>query len=211
MERGGEQASSGRLVLRFVVGTTEVAWDRLVAALRVFEQGRASSGEILSRPPLAPRHVLLGALCAAPAGLQSALARARPLAERTGRVAGRGLRALTRLPGGSRLQAASSAALARTLTQIARWAEAGLQEEMASRSLARSALPELFELAMARLADSPDLQGLLQEQTQGLTAAAMNRLREYSQGADQAAQGLVSRLLHRGPGPAPHRPALARP
>lgn len=210
MEHGDGQASSGRLVFRFVLGTAEVAWERLVAALRVFEEGRARAGETLLRPPLAPRHVLVGALCAAPAGLQSALARARPLAERTGQVAGRSLRALTRVPGGKRLQAASSAAAARTLTQIARWAEAGLQEEIAGRALARAVLPALFELAMARLADSPDLQELLQEQSEGLTAAAMNRLRAYSQGADQAAQGLASRLLHRGPEPAPHRPALAR-
>jgi hypothetical protein len=81
---------------------------------------------------------------------------------------------------------------------------------MASRSLARAALPDLFELGMARLADSPELQELLQEQTEGLTSAAMNRLRAYSQGADQAAQGMVSRLLGRQPARR-HRPALSRP
>jgi hypothetical protein len=154
--------------------------------------------------------VLLGALCAAPSGLRSTLARARPLAEKTGRVASRGLRSLSRVPGGPRLRAALHETRVRTQTQLARWAAAGLQEEMASRSLASAALPDLFELAMARLADSPDLQELLQEQSQGLTAAAMDRLRAYSQGADQAAQGLASRLLNRGPRRA-GRPALLRP
>jgi hypothetical protein len=210
MEDGGEQVSSGRLVLRFVVGTAEVAGGRLAAALRVLGERRAGCGETLPWPTLTSRHVLLGALCSAPAGLQSAVARARPLAERANRVAGRGLRSLARLPGGRRLQAACHEARARTETQIARWAMAGLQEEMAARSLARTALPQLFEVAIARLTDSPDLQELLQEQSQGLTAAAMKRLREYSQGADQAAQGLASRLLHRGPARAP-RTALSRP
>jgi hypothetical protein len=210
MERGGEQVSSGRLVLRFVLGTAEVATERLAAALRVLEERRASLGEIVPSPAAAPRHVLLGALCSAPAGLRSALDRARPLADGTGRVAGRGLRSLARLPGGNRLLAAGREARSRALTQIARWAAVGMQEEMAARSLARTALPEMFELAMARLADSPDLQEFLQEQSEGLTAEAMQRLRSYSHDADQAAQGLVSRLLHRGPGRA-HRPALARP
>jgi hypothetical protein len=210
MERGDEQVSSGRLLLRFVVGTAEVTGGRLAAALRVFEERRASSEGTVTWPALAPRHVLLGALFSAPAGLHGALARARPLAERTGRAAGRGLRALARLPGGSRVQAAWQEAGARTRAQIGRWAVVGLQEEVAARSLALTALPELFELAMARLADSPDLQEFLQEQSQGLTAAAMDHLRGYSQDADQAAQGLMSRLLHRGPASA-RRPALASP
>jgi hypothetical protein len=191
-----------------ILGTAEVAGERLVAALRLFDERRSSSGETLAWPAVAPRHVLVGALSSAPAGLRRAMARARPLAERTGRVAGRGLRSLARLPGAGRLQTASHEARARARTQLARWAAAGLQEEMASRSLARAVLPELFELGMARLADSPQLQELLQEQSEGLTAAAMNRLRAYSQGADQAAQGMVSRLLGRQPA---RRPALSRP
>jgi hypothetical protein len=85
---------------------------------------------------------------------------------------------------------------------------AGQREEAAARSLAQTALPQLFELAMSRLADSPDLQELLQEQSQGLTAAAMESLRERSRGADQAAQGLASRLLRRRRAA---RPALAGP
>jgi hypothetical protein len=210
MERKDEQVSSGRLALRFAVGTAEIAGERLAAALRVFEERRARGGEPVAFPPVAPRHVLLGALCAAPAGLQRALARARPLAERTGQVASDGLRWLARVPGGRRLEEATRAARARALIQIARWAAAGVREEMAARSLARTALPEVFELAMARLADSPDLQELLKDQSEGLTVAAMNRLREYSQGADQAAQGLASRLLHRGPRAA-GRPALSQP
>ena len=209
MERGGAQISSGRLVFRFAVGAAEVAGERLAASLRVFEELRARSGETLPPPVLAPRHVLLGALCAAPAGLRGALARARPLAARTGRAADRGLRSLARVPGGWRMQVAYDQARARALTRLARWAQAGMQEEMAARSLARTAIPELFELATATLADSPDLQELLQEQSQGLTTAAMNRLRDYSQSADQAAQGLASRLLRREPGPN-HRRALLR-
>jgi hypothetical protein len=206
----GDRVSSSRLVLRFVVGTAEIVVERLSAALRVFEERCASSTETLPWPTLAPRHVLLGALSAAPAGLQSALTRARPLADRVSRTAGRGLQSLGRVPGGKRLQAACHDASARTRTQIARWAMAGLQEEMAARSLARTALPELFELTMARLADSPDLQELLQDQTQGLTAAAMNRLRAYSEGADRAAQGFLSRLLRREPTRTP-RPVLSSP
>jgi hypothetical protein len=206
MERGGEQGSSGWLVLRFLLGTAEMTRERLVAALRVLEQSSAEQPQ--SWLPLAPRHVLLGALSAAPAGLRSAAARARPLAERSGRMASRGLQSLARIPGGQRVQAACHDARVRTLAQLARWAVAGQREEAEARSLARTALPELFELAMSRLADSPDLQELLQEQSQGLTAAAMERLREQSRGADQAAQRLASRLLRRRRAA---RAALARP
>src|SRR5690349_16788817 len=118
MERGAEQGSSGRLVFRFVVGTAELTGERLAAALRVLDERRVGSDALFAGTPLAPRHILLGALCAAPAGLQSAVARARPLAERTGQVATRGLRALARLPGGPRMEAAYRQARARAWTQI---------------------------------------------------------------------------------------------
>jgi len=98
MERRDEQVSSGRLLLRFVVGAAEVTGGRLAAALRLFDERRASAGGPVAWPAVAPRHVLLGALFSAPAGLHGALARARPLAEKTTRAAGRGLRAVARLP-----------------------------------------------------------------------------------------------------------------
>jgi hypothetical protein len=208
MERGGEDGSSGRLTLRFVVGTVELVAERLAMALRVFDERRATCGETLA-PPVAPRHVLLGALSSAPAGLQRLLARARPLAVRTSRRAGRSLHALARLPGGKRLEAACHDVVGRTAMQVARWAVVGQQEELAARSLARTALPDLFELAMARLADSPELEELLEEQTEGLAGTAVNVLREQSRGVDRAVQGWASRLL-RGSGGSRH-PALPRP
>src|SRR5262245_25908894 len=129
MARGGEQDSSGWPMLRFLLGAAEMTHGRLVAALRVLEEQRGSQQETLSWPTLAPRHVVLGALCAAPAGLKSAAARARPLAERTGRMASRGLQSLARVPGGRRVQAACHDARVRTLAQLARWAVAGQREE----------------------------------------------------------------------------------
>ncbi len=80
---------------------------------------------------------------------------------------------------------------------MASWAEAGRREEHGGRALAREALSGYYELAMARVADSPELKHVIAEQSESLAASAVTTLRDGSARADDAVESVARRLLPR--------------
>jgi hypothetical protein len=83
--------------------------------------------------------------------------------------------------------------------RLARWAAVGRLERDESRAVARAALTMLRETMLARVSESPDLKGVIREQSAGIAVTAVTELRERSAQIDDLAEGAVSRLLGRGP------------
>ena len=158
--------------------------------------------------PLNLRHAALGLLSDAVGGVSRAPARVRarwshlaastrrpgaPLA-RLGKVMGR-------LPG-------VPSALGRLRgwrndgrKRLANWAEVGRREEAQSRALAFDALTVLRENMLARVSESPDLKGVIREQSEGIAVTAMSALRERSARADDLAERTVERFFRGGRNP----------
>jgi hypothetical protein len=193
-EYEGEPAP-GRLLLRFAIGVAELGEEGLAAALRRFEAARVATAPAEPPAPSSGRHVLLGALCAAPDWLSRKLhphptlvPRARPASQLARRT-----------PGIARAHRYVEQLGARARAQLGRWAETGTREEQAGRDLARLAVGVMFEDAMTRIAQSPELKHVIEEQSEGLTSSAMSDLRESSARADQVVESVARRLLRRRP------------
>jgi hypothetical protein len=191
------ELTSSRLIFRFLVGGTELAGEWLGAALRALEE--------LPPPPTAqgradvvPSHrvadVLVGALSSAlrwrpPGGGVAAASRGAALATQ------RGLRLLSLVPGAGIVKRQYRDLRVGIDDQVRRWGEEGAREALAGRRLARLATPSFFELVMARLADSPELRGVIEEQSVGVAAASVAELRDRSEAADRAVQRVVDRIV----------------
>jgi hypothetical protein len=192
------ELTSARLIFRFVVGGTALAEEWLAAALRALEElppPESPTGTV-EAAPTGPRAVLIGAV--------SSALRWRPPAERLGPasrgaalVTRRGLRLLSRAPGGSYVQRHYRELRGELDEQLQRWAEEGARESLAGRRLARLATPSFFELVVGKLAASPELRGVIEEQSAGLAASSVAELRDRSEIADRVVERFVRRLLHR--------------
>ena len=200
-------AGPARLLLRFSLGAAELAGEGLARTLRLLAgaadgsappQGADTDGAAAKADGPALRHVAIGALDAAPGWLRQVVEHARLPGGASARVlARRGSRLLDRLPGGRRLRADYAELRARATLQLERWAAVGQIEESAARALARATLDGLFELGAARLADSPALRRVIEEQSQGLTSSAIAELRDRSARADRAVEAIARRLTGR--------------
>jgi hypothetical protein len=193
---GPEEPSAGRLVFRFAVGGSSLLAEWLASALRAIDQlpVPADAASVVVRANA--RAVLVGALSSA-MRWRPPLAPLEAAARRTGRVTGRGLRLLARLPGAGLARRRYDRARARVAAQLVRWAEEGAREELAGRRLAHLATPSFFELAVARLADSPELKLVIEEQSSGLAASSVAELRDRSEHADRAIERVVRRVFRR--------------
>jgi hypothetical protein len=120
---------------------------------------------------------------------------------RTAPLARRAFALARRAPGASRVTARIDVWRARGEDQLALWAATGRRETADGRSLARGVLTTLRESAFARVSDSPDLKRVIREQSEGIAVTAVGELRERSARADRLAEGVVRRLLGRGPEP----------
>jgi hypothetical protein len=190
---------AGRLLLRFAVGAAELGIEGLAAALRQFEVERLAAPPVEPPAPLSGRHVVIGALCDAPAWLAHQLHPTRglmPVRREQGRWA-RLARLARRAPGVAQATRYAEALEARGRAQLARWAELGAHEEQAGREIARLAIGVMFENAMSHVAESPELKQVIEEQSQGLTRSAMNDIRETSARADRLVESVARRLLGR--------------
>jgi hypothetical protein len=196
-EYEGEPAPS-RLLLRFAIGVAELGGEGLAAALRRFEAARMAAPPVEPQAPTSGRHVLLGALCTAPDWLSHKL-HPHPTLVPKARPASRLTRLARRTPGVARAHRYVESLGARARAQMGRWAETGVREERAGRDLARLAMGVLFENAMTRVAESPELKHVIEEQSQGLTSSAMGELRESSARADGLVESVADRLLRRRP------------
>ena len=197
-EDGSERALSARLLLRFAIGLAELGGERLTAVLRGFETARLAAPSVEPPAPVSGRHVVLGALCAAPDWLSHKL-HPNPSLVPVRRPGNRLGRLVRRAPGMARARRYAAALGARTQAQLARWAEAGVHEEQAGRDLARRATRQIFANVMAQVAESPELQQVIEQQSGGVTTSAMNDLRESSARADKMVESVAGRLLHRRP------------
>jgi len=200
MDGGGHP---GRLCFRFAIGVVELAGEGLVTSLRVFEETRQAAVDAdidETLPSVRARHVFIGAAAAAPAWLARSLRRrAGPprVLEPRRPSSSRARRLLARAPGVERAGRGYVALRARVGAQLASWAEAGRREEHGGRSLAREALNGYYELAIARIADSPELKQVIAEQSQSLAESAVTTLRDGSARADAAVESVARRLLPR--------------
>jgi hypothetical protein len=198
------QVSAARLVFRFAVGGTGLLVEWMGSALRAIDE---LPTPVDAGPPRVEtgahvgRSVVVGALSSAmrwrPPPTQLGKA-----ARSTGHATRRGLRMLARLPGAGVVQRRYGRAHDELAAQLRRWAEEGGREERAGRRLARLATPSFFELAVARLADSPELKTVIEEQSGGLAASSVTELRERSEAADSVVERVVRRVLGRRPAPA---------
>jgi hypothetical protein len=184
--------------LRFAIGVAELGGEGLAAALRRFEAARVASPPVDRLAPASGRHVLLGALCTAPDWLSRKL-HPHPTLVPKPRPVGRWTRLMRRAPGVAQAHRYAEAVGARAQAQLGRWAELGAREEQAGRDLARLAVGVMFENAMNRVAQSPELKQVIEEQSGGLTSSAMGELRESSARADQVVESVARRLLRRRP------------
>jgi hypothetical protein len=190
------EPTPGRYLFRFVVGGAALAGDWVAAALRAIDQ---LSEPAEGRPALArddARAVVIGALSAA---LRWRMPKPRPRSvwRNAGRPIRTGRRILARLPGARLATRPYRRLQERIIVRLRRWGEEGAREDLAGRRLARVATPAFFELAVARLAQSPELKTVIEEQSEGLAASSVAELRERSEHADRTVEGVVSRLLRR--------------
>jgi hypothetical protein len=190
------KATPSRYLFRFVVGGTALTGDWLDAALRAIEQLSDPTDEppTLTRSDL--RAVLIGALSAA-LRWRLPVAPRRSVWRAVGRPISNGARMLARVPGAGIATRPYRRLHDRVADRLRRWGEEGAREDRAGRRLARVAVPAFFELAVAYLAESPELRMVIQEQSEGLASSSVNELRDRSELADRLVERVVRRLLLR--------------
>jgi hypothetical protein len=203
MDREG-RVSGGRLLFRFGVGATELAGERLVAALRTIETLMADADAVAdggtepeAEAELRLRHAVLGALAALPGWADAAIARGRRASSSAFDVAMRGRGLVFHAPGARRARLRLAELRAAVDARLARWAEEGRREEQAGRAMASVALRALSEEAVAAVAESPELKRVIAEQSEGITVSAVAGLRQRSARADRFAEAVARRLLGR--------------
>jgi hypothetical protein len=91
---------------------------------------------------------------------------------------------------------------------LARWIEDGRIEETPSRQLASRTYVELVDEFIDKLAENPQLQAVITEQSIGVASDMRDEVRERTVTADNLMEGLVRRILRRTPraelpGPSP--------
>jgi hypothetical protein len=142
-------------------------------------------GTVAPLPPAAPsaRHALLGALLTAAAHARRDGARLSAMTAAAARWARRSSRA-------RRL-------LERAQRRVDAWTELGRREETEARALALSLGEDLVRVALAVIAESPEVRAVVHEQSAGLTESALASLRDRSAQADDRAAALGQRVLGR--------------
>jgi len=194
---GEGRVSAARLLFRFGIGTTELAGERLIAALRELDSVMPDvAAEGAPERTLRLHHALLGAVTSLPAWARVTLARRRA-ARSMSRRGANGRRLASRLPGADRIRQRYEMLLARVEAQLVRWALAGRREELAGRALAETAIREASHELVSAVAESPELKRVIAEQSEGLGTSAMAELRESTARADALAERVTRRFLRR--------------
>jgi hypothetical protein len=195
---GEGRVSGARLLFRFGVGATELAGERLIAALQALDallpgvdDTRAPNGA------LGLRDALLGALSALPGWARDAMARGQvAVLPARDRIA-QGRRLVSRLPGARRARRRYDNAIARARAQLGGWALAGRRERQAGRDLAVTAIDFAAHELVTSVAESPELKRVIAEQSESLGRSAMTELREGAARGDSIAERAARRLLGR--------------
>jgi hypothetical protein len=184
-----------RPALRFLIGVGSLSADWIRGAMEFVSRrpagapplppGRAESQaalETIATQP-APRRAAAARLPGRLARRAAArLARTRPARRVTARVAG----AVTRARGRARFELGRLAVVAR-------------DEERRGREVAEPALQKMFDDACTRLAESGAIRQLVREQSVGLTASAIARLRAWAADADDTVERVTTGVFRRRP------------
>jgi hypothetical protein len=178
-----------RLMARLMLGSAALGGTRLVQALHVLDRTPAETWLPAPRPSW--RHAVIGAALEAPRWMSRARERARPVTRGAVRWGVRGWRMVRWLPGADRAGRVWQGWRGRA----AAWAESGWREEIAARALARATGAASVELAMAVIAESPDVRQAIEDQSTGVARSALSDLREGGQRADELAERIARRLM----------------
>ena len=200
-DAGARALPAGRLMFRFGVGLARLSGGGLTAALRALDAspiaagGTAPPAGVADRPT--PFHAFVGALVSAPAAFAALRARVAGRLSRARRLARRGGRLLAAAPGTRRLLVRAEAWRARTALRLAALSVVGAREEAEGLALARAAVQGLFEVGLAEVAASPEIERVIREQSQGLAVSALATLRDRSARADGLVEGAAGRFFGR--------------
>lgn len=82
---------------------------------------------------------------------------------------------------------------------LARWIADGRRQEQPSRDLARRTYTEVLDEFIDRLAENPELQDLITQQSIGVASEVRDEVRERTVTGDSLVEGLVRRILRRSP------------
>ena len=88
-------------------------------------------------------------------------------------------------------------------TEVAQWVDRGRVESARSRALAQTALDDAVDTSVGQVAQNPELQDLVQQQSSGLANELVQELRERAVSADNLSEGIVRRLSGKTPRSAP--------
>jgi hypothetical protein len=141
-----------------------------------------------AQPP-APRHAVIGAVVHGRARLGRARHRMRPLVAAASRWANR-FRSSRRLLEGTR-------------SMVAEWSRTGQREEAEARAMTLTLAEDLIRVALAVVADSPEVRSVVHEQSAGLGRSALADLRERSAHADAITAAASGRVFGRRDRPEP--------
>jgi hypothetical protein len=140
----------------------------------------ATSGTL---PPPSARHLVIGALLHGRAGLARAGRRVLPVAAVAARWASR--------------FSSSRRLLERTRRILAGWSRTGQREEAEARLVTLAVGEDFIRVALAVIADSPEVRSVVHEQSAGLTRSALADLRDRSAHADTIAAAVSERVVGR--------------
>lgn len=84
-------------------------------------------------------------------------------------------------------------------SSLQRWIDRGREIEPPSRQLALSTYEGIIDEFISRLADNPEVQGLVTQQSIGLATEVRNEVRERTVSADNAVESIMRRILRRPP------------
>ena len=93
--------------------------------------------------------------------------------------------------------------VARGEAEVAQWVDRGRMESAHSRALAQTALDNAVDTSIGQVAQNPELQDLVQQQSSGLVNELVQGLRERSVSADHLSEGIARRLSGKPPRLAP--------
>ena len=89
--------------------------------------------------------------------------------------------------------------ISRGESSLARWISDGRTEEPPSRELARKTYVEIVDEFIDQLAENPQLQSVITQQSIGVASDMRDEVRERTVTADTLLEGLVRRILRRTP------------
>ncbi len=84
-------------------------------------------------------------------------------------------------------------------SSLARWVSDGRKEEPPSRELARKTYVEIVDEFIDQLAENPQLQSVITQQSLGVASEMRDEVRERTVTADNLVENLVRRILRRTP------------